>query len=187
VGTHEEEARVVEIPSNELLEHLAVGVLVTDDAGNEVLRNSRVDVLLEPTFLASRERLSRRLSSLAQRCQDGEATSSECFESTNGNAGGVRVSASSLADGGTLFTVEPLEISERVNERVRQFVAHMTHDLRTPLTSILGASDLLLSGRVGEPDERHAKLLRIVGEGTQRMASLLSEISARFVAPEDDQ
>jgi signal transduction histidine kinase len=83
--------------------------------------------------------------------------------------------------------VEPLEVSAQVNDRVRQFVAHMTHDLRTPLTSILGASDLLLSGRVGEPDERHAKLLRIVGEGTQRMASLLSEISARFVAAEDDQ
>ena len=178
---------MAEIHSDELLEHLAVGVLVTDGAGNEVLRTSQVDALLEPTFLASRDRLSRRLSSLAQRCQDGEATSSECFESASGDTGGVRVSASSLSEGGTLFTVEPLEVSERVNERVRQFVALMTHDLRTPLTSILGASDLLLSGRVGEPDERHAKLLRIVGEGTQRMASLLSEISARFVATEDDQ
>ena len=96
----------------------------------------------------------------------------------------MRLSASALADGRTLFTVEPVEQSERVDERVRQFVAHLTHDLRTPLTSLMGASDLLLSGRVGDTDERQARLLRIVSESTERMASLLNEITSRFVAPE---
>ncbi len=140
--------------------------------------------LLQSTLLASPDRRSRRLSSLAQRCRDTGPIASECFESTVEDGSGSRLSAAALADGRTLFTVEPVEQSERVDERVRQFVAHLTHDLRTPLTSLMGASDLLLSGRVGDIDERHARLLRIVSESTERMASLLNEITSRFVARE---
>lgn len=169
---------------NELLEHLAVGVVVVDAQGNEVLQTKRAQELLQNTLLASPDRRSRRLSSLAQRCRDAGPIASECFESTTEDAGGARLSASALTDGRTLFTVEPVEQSERVDERVRQFVGHLTHDLRTPLTSLMGASDLLLSGRVGGTDERQARLLRIVSESTERMASLLNEITARFVAPE---
>ncbi len=172
---------------NELLEHLAVGVVVVDAQGNEVLQTKRAQELLQNTLLASPDRRSRRLSSLAQRCRDAGPIASECFESTGEDAGGSRLSASALADGGTLVTVEPVEQSERVDERVRQFVAHLTHDLRTPLTSLMGASDLLLSGRVGDTDdERQARLLRIVSESTERMANLLNEITSRFVAPETE-
>ena len=174
------------VPANEseLLEHLTVGVLVVDAQGSEVLQTTRAQELLQSTLLASPDRRSRRLSSLAQRCRDAGPIASECFEATAEDACGSRLSASALADGRTLFTVEPVEQSERVDERVRQFVGHLTHDLRTPLTSLMGASDLLLSGRVGDIDERQARLLRIVSESTERMASLLNEITSRFVAPE---
>ena len=176
---------MVSANENELLDHLAVGVLVVDARGSEVLQTKRAHELLQGTLLASSERRSRRLSSLAQRCRDAGPTATEFFESTAaGDAGGLRLSASAMPHGRTLFTVEPMEASQHVDERVRQFVAHLTHDLRTPLTSLLGASDLLLSGRVGDTDERHARLLRIVSESTQRMAGLLSEITSRFVAPE---
>ncbi len=171
----------------ELLEHLAVGVVVVDGQGNEVLQTQRAQELLQGTLLASPDRRSRRLSSLAQRCRDAGPIASECFESSGEDAGGSRLSASALADGRTLFTVEPVEQSERVDERVRQFVAHLTHDLRTPLTSLMGASDLLLSGRMGDADEeRQERLLRIVSESTERMANLLNEITSRFVAPETE-
>jgi len=167
-----------------MLEHLTVGVLVVDAQGNEVLQTARATELLQTTLLASPDRRSRRLSSLVQRCRDTGPIASEFFESTCDDVGGLRLSASAMADGRTLFTVEPVGQSERVDERVRQFVAHLTHDLRTPLTSLMGASDLLLSGRVGDTDERHTRLLRIVSESTERMATLLSEITSRFVAPE---
>ncbi len=172
---------MVQANENELLEHLAVGVLVHDARGEEEFRTSRVEGLLGGTMLSDPNRLARRLSSLAQQCRESGTPASEFFESTADAGDGVRLWASALSEGRTLFTVEPMEPSEKVNERVRQFVAHVTHDLRTPLTSLLGASDLLLSGRLGQPDEKHVRLLRIVNEGTQRMAALLNEITARFV------
>jgi signal transduction histidine kinase len=174
---------VLSANEQELLEGLAVGVLLMDARGSEVMETARAQQLLAGTLLADPDRRSRRLSSLAQRCRDG-GPAAEFFEASQGEGAGLRLSASALADGRTLFTVEAMEASDRVDERVRQFVAHLTHDLRTPLTSIMGASDLLLSGRLGETNERHERLLRIVSESTERMASLLSEITTRFVAPE---
>ena len=132
-------------------------------------------------MLSEPDRLARRLSSLAQRCREVGKPTSEFFESTAEAYYGVRLWASPLPEQGTLFTLEPMEPSAQVDERVHQFVAHVTHDLRTPLTSLLGASDLLLSGRLGQPDEKHAKLLGIINEATQRMADLINELTERFV------
>ena len=182
----EEGHEVSELDAAQMFDHVAVGVLVVDVEGQEQYRNGSTDRLLGGTLLSNPQRLPRRLASLAQRCQSSGEPAVECFEPTSDDNRGVRLSASPLSDGRTVITVELLKRSEHVQERVRQFVAHITHDLRTPLTSVLGASDLLLSGRVGAPEERHAKLLRIVGEGTQKMATLLGEISARFVDVESE-
>ncbi len=56
------------VPANEseLLEHLSVGVLVVDAQGSEVLQTTRAQELLQSTLLASPDRRSRRLSSLAK-------------------------------------------------------------------------------------------------------------------------
>jgi signal transduction histidine kinase len=164
-----------------VLDRIAVGVIVLDPEGQEVYRTRRVDELIGGTQLADPSRLARRLAALAHRCPAGGAREEECFE---GGDAGVRASAAALPGGGAVVTLESMAPSDQVQQRVRQFVSHVTHDLRTPLTSIMGASDLLLSGRVGAVEERHAKLLRIVGEGSQRMASLLSELASRFVEPE---
>ena len=131
---------MVQANENELLEYLAVGVLVQDGQGNEEFRTARVGDLLAGTMLSEPDRLARRLSSLAQRCREVGKPTSEFFESTAEAYYGVRLWASPLPEQGTLFTLEPMEPSAQVDERVHQFVAHVTHDLRTPLTSLLGAS-----------------------------------------------
>jgi len=166
-----------------VLDRLAVGVVLLDPAGDEVYRTPRVGPLIEGTALADPDRCRRRLGALAQRSHAAGGVEAESFEGS-GSLPGVRLSASPLPEGGTAVTFEPLLPSGEVQQRVRQFVSHLTHDLRTPLTSILGASDLLLSGRIGEVEERHARLLRIVGDGTQRLASLLTELSEKYIEPE---
>jgi signal transduction histidine kinase len=163
-----------------LLDKLAMGVLVLDANGQEVYRTPRVEGLVSGTGLAEPERFVRRVASLVSRAQASGNDEVENFEAPEAT-GGVRLTAAPLADGGSAVTFAPLTQSGDVEQRVRQFVSHVTHDLRTPLTSMLGASDLLLSGRIGEVDERHARLLRIVGEGTQRMAALLTEICEKYV------
>ena len=168
-----------------VFEGLAVGVIILGADGEVLRRNTRVDAVVAPTALADPSRLLRRVTSLAQRCGDGEAAPTENFEAiAPGAQGGVRATATPLAGGGTVVTLERLPSSADVQERVQQFVAQITHDLRTPLTSILGASDLLLSGRVGAPDERHLRLLKIVSDGTQRLAAQLGDLAKQFVDPE---
>ena len=170
--------------SLEAVEGNPVGVLVLDGEGSEVHRSARVAGLLEGTALANPDRMRSRVAALAQRCQATGEMEVERFEPGTKAKTSVRLSAAALPGGGTVIMLEPVGASEFVDDRVRQFISQVTHDLRTPLTSVLGASDLLLSGRIGEPDERHKKLLRIVGEGTQKMAALLSDLAVRFLESE---
>jgi two-component system phosphate regulon sensor histidine kinase PhoR len=180
------EERVSEGGEGAVFDGLAVGVIVLGPDGEVLRRNARVETVVAPTALADPSRLLRRITGLAQRCGDGEAAPTENFEATGpGGDAGVRATAMPLPEGGTVITLERLSSSAAVQERVQQFVAQITHDLRTPLTSILGASDLLLSGRVGAPDDRHARLLKIVSDGTQRLAAQLSDLAKQFVDPED--
>ena len=175
---------VKEATAVDMLDCVAAGILLLDEEGSELHRTSRVPGLIEGTGLADPERLTRCVSSLAQRCHASVETEVETFEPIGTGGTGVQLSAAPLPEGGTIVTFEPLPPSEHVTERVRQFITQVTHDLRTPLTSILGASDLLLSGRVGEPEERHRNLLRIIGDGTGKMSELLSDLTSRFLETE---
>ena len=166
------------------LERVAVGVLVLDAEGREARRTARVEVLVAATVLADPARLARRAGSLAERCQAVGEEESETFEPIRGQGSGVKLTAAPLPDGGAVISFAPMGASDQVEERVRQFVGEVAHDLRTPLTSILGASDLLLSGRIGEPDERHKKLLTIVGEGGEKLSDLLTNLATRFLGEE---
>jgi signal transduction histidine kinase len=56
----------------------------------------------------------------------------------------------------------------------REFVRQVRHDLRGPLTSMRGAVDLLLSGRVGSLDEKQKKLLGLVEKATHQMTDIVS-------------
>jgi signal transduction histidine kinase len=56
----------------------------------------------------------------------------------------------------------------------REFVRQVRHDLRGPLTSMRGAVDLLLTGRVGSLDEKQKRLLGLVEKATHRMTEIVS-------------
>lgn len=168
-----------------MFDRLTVGVMVLGADGEVLRRNVQIEAVVAPTALADPNRLVRRIAALAQRCSEANAEQTENFEAIRpGGEAGVRATAVPLPEGGAVITFERLSNSADVDQRVQQFVGQITHDLRTPLTSILGASDLLLSGRVGVPDDRHLRLLKIVSEGTQRLAAQLSDLAQQFVEPE---
>jgi signal transduction histidine kinase len=112
----------------------------------------------------------------------------------------VRQSAAELAwmvDRATQFLIEaaaPFELAfsgiREANERLRQanqeleradtlknqFLAHMSHELRTPLNSILGFSDLLLSGSAGQLDARQVRYVNHISAGGKQLLNLVNEI-----------
>lgn len=74
---------------------------------------------------------------------------------------------------GTLFLVADLTAHLAGSEPVQRLISQLAHDLRSPLTSIAGAAELLLSGRVGSLPGVQEKLVKIVDDGATRMTSII--------------
>jgi two-component system phosphate regulon sensor histidine kinase PhoR len=102
--------------------------------------------------------------------------------------------ATRMADGSTLIVMRDLTPLKRL-ERVRQdFVANVSHELKTPLTSILGYAETLLDGGLDEPDRRRGFVETIRDQAARLTATVedllrLSELdrpdAALALAPVD--
>jgi signal transduction histidine kinase len=73
-----------------------------------------------------------------------------------------------------------LERARRVehdtNRLKDELIAVVSHDLRTPLTSILGYIDLLREGDAGELNEQQLAFLDIVGRNSQKLLRLVNDL-----------
>jgi PAS domain S-box-containing protein len=59
-----------------------------------------------------------------------------------------------------------------------QFLGNVSHELRSPLTSIGGFVDLLRTDRLGELNERQKDVLRIVADNVTRLTALVADLLA---------
>ena len=66
-------------------------------------------------------------------------------------------------------------IQDDANERFRQFFSDASHQLRTPLTSIRGFTDLLLRGAKDDP-ETAQRVLTLMKAQSERMSTLINDI-----------
>ena len=67
---------------------------------------------------------------------------------------------------------ESLQQTERQR---REFIANISHELKTPITSILGFTELMTSGVVTDPIQK-AQYLERIGEEGRRMSNLIDDI-----------
>lgn len=58
-----------------------------------------------------------------------------------------------------------------------KFVSVVTHELRLPMTSIKGYTDLLRAGVVGALNEQQSNFLNVIRNNTERMSVLVSDLS----------
>lgn len=86
-----------------------------------------------------------------------------------------------LAEGDWEGTLLPLAGG---SGREAQILSELLHDLRTPLTTLLGAAELLETGRPGPLPERVAGLLKVAAGAATQITGLLDKASARRGAPE---
>ena len=66
---------------------------------------------------------------------------------------------------------------QTANEYKSKFISVVTHELRIPMTSIKGYTDLLLKGIAGPVNDGQAKFLSVIRNNTERMAELVGDLS----------
>jgi signal transduction histidine kinase len=69
------------------------------------------------------------------------------------------------------------EAIQAANQAKSDFVSLVTHELRLPMTSIKGYSDLIATGMAGELTDQQAQFFEVIRRNLDRMSRLISDLS----------
>ena len=102
----------------------------------------------------------------------------------------LQVRSDPVRDGGLLLTVTDMtaavasaealraakEEAERASEAKSDFIAHVSHDLRTPLTAIIGFADALSGGYFGPLPPKQKEYIDTIGISAQHLLALINNL-----------
>ncbi len=160
---------------NAVIESLQEGVIAVD-ARRQIVRvneSGRRMLRLPDTvpFPADRLPRDRTLREALAAALAGEST--EPTEITvDGQS--MMLTARALGDGGVVLAVFDLTASRRVEAVRRDFVANVSHELKTPLTVILGFAETLAAGDV--PAEQGLRFAEAIQSNAQRMQQIVDDL-----------
>jgi PAS domain S-box-containing protein len=112
------------------------------------------------------------------------AREQECIEAVlNNGKSFVRLDLRPLPQfggmqGGALVVMEDLSAEQRLEANQQRFLANASHELKTPLTAILGSAELLLTeGELTEVQRRFLKHIASEAERMQRLSETLLRLA----------
>ncbi len=73
-----------------------------------------------------------------------------------------------------ILAVRDISLSKELDKLKSEFVANVSHELKTPLTAIKGYSELLLTQKVEE--EKAKNYLKIINQETERLTKLINDL-----------
>ena len=96
----------------------------------------------------------------------------------NGKYYELRLQLLSLKDGSKDVLASFHDISERIEaDKLRgEFISTVSHELRSPMTSIKGAMGLLLAGSTGELPDRARDILEIAHRNSDRLINIINDL-----------
>lgn len=171
-----------------VLTSLAEGVVVTDLNNKVVLFNPAAQQMFElvPHRVIGQplERVcelvgfSQLLERIRELGEQGRPSGSKDELSVKGKR--LHVYLSSLADdegnfAGIVLSIRDVTMEEQVDRMKTEFISTVSHELKTPLTSIKGSLQLLLTRSKWLTDTER-QLLTVCFRNTQRLIRLISEI-----------
>ncbi|HZC83085.1 MAG TPA: ATP-binding protein [Rubrobacter sp.] len=171
------------ITLNAILDNLAEGVLAADLEGNVTFINKAAQAMLgfRPRTGIPDPWTDFDLPKAVDRCaKEGECP--EVLVSEEENFFRVKLEHMPAFDdhkGGVLVVIQDLSEGRRLEANQQRFLANAAHELKTPISAILGASDLLLTESEDDPETRRHFLNHIFREARrmQRLSDTLLRLA----------
>lgn len=158
-----------------VIESLDEGIVAVDARGDVVRLNEAAKRLLgltgTPPFstdLLPRERLIREA---IRGAMSGVATDATELVLQNRN---LLIAARPLPDGGAVLAIADLTTQRRLETIRRDFVANVSHELKTPLTVIGGFAETLRDGDLR--DEDRLRFIDTIESNTRRMQRIVDDL-----------
>jgi signal transduction histidine kinase len=173
-----EEKRILDA----IIARMPEGLIVTDAEGRVLVMNATAYALLDlhdNPMREDRASVMKALPSPAERSQPFAPGEDRTLLSRSGRR--IQVSTAPITDeeGKWLGCVRVLhDISEQreISHQQTEFFSLVTHELRVPLTSILGFTSLLLGGGQGDVTQEQSKSLKVVQRQAERLATLINNL-----------
>lgn len=160
--------------SDEILDRLSEGVVLLNDLLQPVIANRAARGLLR--FGARSTSLPDEVMSIARRAITARERVEDVIELWNPSRTSVRVSAESLdEERGVVLALRDISTEQRANRIRRQFVAHASHELKTPVASIQALSEAINSAVGDDPETVEDFAQRLLVE-TARLGKLIEDL-----------
>lgn len=162
--------------SHTLVESLSDGVLAADQRGVIVTANAAARHLLGYGPTDSLPPLAELFHDRPHRALMREVLAGAVVERRELDLGDstVVISARPLEGGGTLLVLSDVTDLRRLETIRRDFVANVSHELKTPLTAIAGYAETLASEAA--EDSETGRFAEIIVEHTERMQRLVDDL-----------
>ena len=158
-----------------VLESLEEGVIALDERGTVIRINERARSLLGTTMplpfpreLLPRDPALREAIELALTGATTPSAEVTLHDRT------VAVASRPLRTGGGVVTVLDLTMLRRLEKIRRDFVANVSHELKTPLTAVSGYAETLLDD--GIPQEQRRKFVQTIHDNATRMQRIVDDL-----------
>ena len=161
--------------SGTLLEALSDGVMAADKRGTVISTNSAARRLLGYGDLEPLPPLGELFHDRAHRALMREVLTGAVVEGRELDLGDrtVVVSARPLEEGGTLLVLSDVTDVRRLETIRRDFVANVSHELKTPLTAIAGYAETLAAE---SSDAQATGFAQTIVENARRMQRLVDDL-----------
>ena len=158
-----------------VLESLEEGVLAIDERGMIVRINQRARMLLDASapLPFPRELLPRdpALRGAVEQAMSGRPTPPEEVSLHDRT---VAVASRPLSPYGAVVTVLDLTVLRRLETIRRDFVANVSHELKTPLTAVSGFAETLLDE--GIPSDQRRRFVETIRDNAGRMQRIVDDL-----------
>jgi two-component system phosphate regulon sensor histidine kinase PhoR len=169
-----------------ILESLAEGVIAVDPQGRIVLANPAAHALLGLTaqplrdkslFEAVRHRGIRELGHTVLRDHQRLTKDITLFQPDERllRVHGVPCQGCEPTGPCAVLVIQDVTEHNRNEQLRKEFVANVSHELKSPLTSIQGLTETLLGGAVHDPTSNH-RFVQLIAEDTSRLSRLIDDL-----------